>query len=186
VYNLGTVIDRIIGGYLGYVSIMQLIELLLWSHQTCDSYHKNLSIAGMFLNTTQPIVLGLLVLLFSPKKSPWIYALIVTYSIGVAYYATEYTSDLQCTTPKEKDPHLVWNWSILPSSNSWLILYILTSMGIAILGIPNLLQGIKVALFMAVTMLVSTIVYPRQDMAAMWCFFTAFVPMGYYLSRAWH
>jgi low affinity Fe/Cu permease len=186
VYNLGSATDKILGGYLGYVSLMQLIELLLWSHQTCDSYHKSVSISGMILNLTQPIVLAALVLHFSKRAGAPIYWIIGAYSLFIMYYVTEYTSDLHCTSPKENDPHLVWNWGTLPSYKAWWILYVLTSTGISILGMPILMQGIQIAAWMIITMSISILVYPRQDMGAMWCFFTAFTPLLYYLSRTWH
>lgn len=63
--QLGEPLDKIIGYFLGFVALMQLIEYLLWTHQKCDKYNKMLSITGMLLNHLQPIMLGLLVLNFN-------------------------------------------------------------------------------------------------------------------------
>ena len=48
--TLGTATDKIVGYFLGYVSLMQGIEYLLWSHQICDNYNRVVSIIGMLLN----------------------------------------------------------------------------------------------------------------------------------------
>ena len=53
---------RIVSIFLGFVSLMQLIEYFLWKHQKCDNINKNLSYLGMILNHSQPIVLGALVI----------------------------------------------------------------------------------------------------------------------------
>lgn len=186
VWSIGKIRDKIIGGYLGYVSLMQLSEYLLWNHQTCDKYHKNLSVSGMLLNVFQPVVLGILVLTLNPAivYKTLIYCIIAAYlSIVFIWYVPQYTSDIQCTTPRPNDPHLVWNWTILKNYEILWFLYILTSVAIAMLGMPTLGSGILLASGMVISMLVSIVVYPRQDMGAMWCYFAALSPIGYYILR---
>ena len=68
VYTLDGPSNKIIAMFLGFVSFMQLIEYLLWIHQICDDYNKLLSKIGMWLNQLQPIVLGLLVLIFNNSE----------------------------------------------------------------------------------------------------------------------
>ena len=63
-YQLNNITYKILGLFLGYVSLMQLIEFLLWSHQICDNYNKMISILGMILNYGQPIILAILLLTF--------------------------------------------------------------------------------------------------------------------------
>jgi hypothetical protein len=67
--SLGSVKDKILGFFLFFVSFMQGIEYLLWKHQICDNYNKFISVLGMILNHLQPIVLGLLVILFNTNLS---------------------------------------------------------------------------------------------------------------------
>jgi len=186
VWNLGTNSDKIISGYLGYVSLMQLTEYLLWNYQKCDDFHKNISISGMILNVLQPVVLGILVLVLSPRQiyKILIYIILFVYiSITFGWYVQQYTSDLQCTNPRKDDPHLVWNWTILKDYEIGWFGYIVTSMLISILGMPTLNSGIFLALGLLISMLISIIVYPRQNMGALWCFFSAFGPIGYYMLR---
>jgi nicotinamide riboside transporter PnuC len=65
--SLGTTKDKIVGYFLGFVSLMQGIEYLLWKHQKCDNYNKVISITGMILNHLQPFILGVIVLILNPK-----------------------------------------------------------------------------------------------------------------------
>jgi low affinity Fe/Cu permease len=185
-WNLGKNYDKIIGGYLAYVSLMQLSEYLLWSHQKCDSHHKNLSVSGMLLNIFQPVVLGGLVLTLNPSMvhKTLVVCIVAAYlAIGFVYYIPQYTSDLQCTTPRPDDPHLVWNWTILKNYELYWLLYIVTSMAIALLGMPTVRTGIFLAGGMLISMVISILLYPRQDMGAMWCYFAALAPIGYYIAR---
>jgi len=185
VYTLGSAFDKIIGGFLAYVSLMQGIEWILWNNQACDSFHKKVSVLGMLLNFGQPIVLGLLILLFSDRMQykKVIISIMIVYTIYGLMYCSNYIKNLQCTNPRPNDPHLVWNWTILPSYYIAWTVYICTVIIISILGMPTINQGLFFAGSTLVAMIISIIVYPRQDMGAMWCFFTAYSPFLYYFFR---
>lgn len=185
VYTLGSAFDRIFALFIGYVSLMQGIELILWNHQKCDTFHKKVSFLGMLLNASQPIVLGILTLIISNRKEYrleilGILALYYLYGIHRVY---SYEENLQCTQPRANDPHLVWNWTILDSWRTDWIVYITTGCLISILGMPTLNGGIIFAAGLLFSMITSIIVYPRQDMGAMWCFFSALSPPIYYFLR---
>jgi len=185
VYTLGTIFDKILGLYIGYVSLMQGIEFVLWSHQTCDAFHKHISFLGMILNLSQPIVFGLIILLINTKLKHRfsIIAIMLMYIIFAIHYCSKYSVGLRCTKPRANDPHLVWNWTILESYRTAWAVYIITMMLLSILGMPTIFLGVLVAFSLLFAMSLSIIIYPRQDMGAMWCFFTAFLPLIYYVLR---
>lgn len=184
-YSLGTITDKILGLLFGYVSLMQGIEFMLWSHQTCDAFHKNISFLGMLLNASQPFVFGLIILLVNTKlKYKFsIIAIMLMYSIFAIHYSRKYSDGLRCTTPRPNDPHLVWNWTILESYYTAWAVYIITMVLLSILGMPTIFVGVVVAFVLLFGMSLSIIIYPRQDMGAMWCFFTVFLPLIYYVLR---
>jgi len=186
VYTLGSASDHIIAFFIGYVSLMQGVEWILWKHQTCDSFHKKISVLGMLLNTAQPLILGVLVLLISPRSSYYKSSLIsvmILYSLYSIFFVSQYKDTLQCTNPRSDDPHLVWNWTIMPYYYvSWFI-YIFTVIIISLLGMPTLKAGILFAVTVTASMITSIFLYPRQDMGAMWCFFSVFAPPLYYIYR---
>jgi hypothetical protein len=88
--TLGKIMDMVIGLLLGYVSLMQFIEYLLWNHQKCDNYNKTISIIGMILNHAQPIVLGIILLYVSnpfPKNKYIILIIMFIYTLcAIPYY----------------------------------------------------------------------------------------------------
>jgi hypothetical protein len=185
VYTLGSEFDRIAALFIGYVSLMQGIELVLWNHQKCDTFHKKISVLGMLLNLGQPIVLGLLTLLISSRKEYRIeiIGIMILYSAYCFYLFNSYNDNLQCTQPRANDPHLVWNWTILDSWRTDWAIYIIVACLISILGMPTFNQGLLFAGALFFSMITSIIVYPRQDMGAMWCFFSALSPPIYYFLR---
>ena len=188
VYNLKnrTQFDIILALYIGYVSIMQGIEFLLWSHQKCDDYHKLISKMGMVLNSAQPLVLCIILLFISPrfmKNIHPILLIILSYSLYAFFYFKQYTGNLQCTVPRPDDPHLVWNWNIMSSYHIWWAVYISTVVLISILGMPTLMIGSMFAFFASASLGLSILLYPRQDVGALWCFFTSLTPPLYYFYR---
>jgi hypothetical protein len=136
----------------------------------------------MQLNASQPIVLGILILLLSNRKEyrAEILGILALYSLYMFNRSNSYETNLQCTTPRANDPHLVWNWTILDSWRTDWLVYITTACLIAILGMPSLNQGIIFAGGLLFSMIISIIVYPRQNMGAMWCFFSALFPPIFY------
>lgn len=183
-YRKGQVFDRIVALYFAYISFMQGIEWLLWNHQTCDDYHKQLSRLGMIINLSQPIILGIMLIYFTGKNIAAILAIMLLYFLCTLLIYFLYTPDLQCTTPRPNDPHLVWNWTLLPYHYiiSWTG-YITAIMGICLLGMPSIKTGIVSAAIYLISMLLSMIVYPREDAATMWCFISSGAPLTYYICR---
>lgn len=190
IFQLGTPLDKIVGLFGGYASLMQGIEFLLWKHQTCDQYHKNVSVLGSLLTNGQPLILGIVALIYSTRVENKAYVVLIMAALcmyGLYCYidktAFVLTPELHCTQPKANDPHLHWNWSQnYPWSRDWLV-YITSILLIAILGMPTLSQGIGVALYFLVSMTATAMVYPRQDVGALWCVFGALTPPLYYATR---
>jgi hypothetical protein len=185
VYSLGEMFDKIIALFLGFVSLMQGVEFLLWSHQTCDSYHKNIAILGSYLNMFQPIALAIIVALINNRIQYSGLLLIVTfaYSLYVWQYLAKYTSELQCTTPRKDNPHLVWNWLSLESNNTPWWIYVITLVSVALLGMPTITQAISYSVTVIISLLITSLVYERQGVGSVWCYFAALTPITYYIYR---
>ena len=185
VYGLGKPTDKILALFLGFVSLMQGIEFILWNHQTCDDFHKNVSVLGFLLNYVQPIVLGIVVLALSPRQTyrSLIIGIMFTYGlVGILMQLFNERISF-CTTPRPDDPHLVWNWLNGDYYEMHWLSYTAISISILILGMPTLNTGIFMALVYSLTMAISKIIYKRESVGSMWCFFTAFSPFIYYISK---
>lgn len=176
----GGVSERILGFFLAFVSSMQAIEAIVWSHQECDAFHKGVSILGMVLNHLQPLVLGGLAVWFGTVRSPALFwSIFWIYAISIFLYSLQYIREenLHCTTRQCGNPHLVWNWNILPYNQPIYLLFLGTMCAMAILGFPSRQMGVLFSLAAVTSYGLSTLLYDRKVVGAMWCFFTAYVPV---------
>ncbi len=178
---------KIIGLFFAYVVIMQLIEFLLWTHQYCDLYNKSVSFVGMILNYTQPIVLGLLLLYFyknMPKLNNKIIKVILAiYTISVVLYISQFMYEKHTCTVKKDNPYLLWNWLQMPYNDIINGLHILTMILLISIGLPNKMAAMIFILLGSITLLTSLKYYARPFVGAIWCVFTAFIPMIIYFYK---
>lgn len=173
---------RLLGWFLGFVSVMQLIEYLLWRHPICDDYNKTVSVIGMVLNHLQPVVLALLTGLFYKQRLPVLLALSAFYLAVIIPYSGQFTSDLRCSTRDgTTDPHLVWNWNAMKGSELVYLVFLGTFVGVALAGMPAGVGGLF-AFASVLTYGLSNLIYERKVMGSLWCFWTAFFPAGIYLA----
>ena len=187
--SLGTVSDKIVGFFMLFVSFMQGVEYLLWRHQKCDSYNKTISVIGMALNHLQPIVLGLLVVLFNPKLSQtnlhWIYSFITIYLFAIIPYSIQFLqdSDSLCTIKNKETTHLQWNWNSMKFTEIIYLIFLITICAFFLLGLPKLSYGIYASLTAIITFSTSLYFYPQKHSGALWCYYIVYLPILYYLIR---
>jgi hypothetical protein len=173
---------KLLGYFLGFVSLMQLVEYLLWKHQICDNYHKQVSLIGMILNHLQPVVLGLLTYIFYEKNPIALGLLIITYLAVIIPYSLQFTSNLQCTTkPCTTDPHLVWQWNNMKYSKVAYSIFLATFIGIGLFGMP-FNKGLLFSITAFSTYMLSSVIYDRKVIGSLWCFWTAFMPFIIYIN----
>lgn len=174
---------RLLGSFFGFVSLMQLIEFLLWSHPVCDDYNKTVSVLGMILNHLQPVVLAGLTAYFYNSNIGILGLLTMVYLIVIIPYSLQFTSNLQCTTRQcgATDPHIVWNWNTLKNSDFTYWVFLGTFAGIGLAGMP-LEKGLPFSACAVGSYLLSKHVYDRKVMGSLWCFWTAFAPAAIYLN----
>jgi hypothetical protein len=186
--SLGSITDKILGYFLGYVALMQGIEYLLWSHPKCDDYNRTISIMGMLLNNMQPVVFGLIVLLFNSKirHIKFFYFIIVLYlCVGIPYslsFININNKRAQCTIKNKVTTHLNWNWNIMNYYQLVYIIFIIAFCIISILGLPNSRHGYIFAFCILFSYISSALIY-SNNVGAIWCYYTAFAPMLYYIMR---
>lgn len=176
---------RLLGAFLGFVSLMQLVEFLLWIHPVCDAFNKSVSVAGMILNHSQPIVLALLTALFYGKSVGLLLAIAAAYTAVIIPYSRQFTADLQCSRRQcdSTDPHLVWNWNNLPYNPLVYTVFLAAFVGIALVGMPQQ-EGRLFAIAAVVSYGLSSLIYERAVVGALWCFWTAFMPAAVYFSSS--
>lgn len=186
IFFLGSTTDKIVGLFLGFVSLMQGIEYLLWRHQKCDNYNRTISILGMVLNHLQPFVLGLVVLLVNKnlKNLQLIVGLMIIYAITIIPYSYNYIKmNGSCTLKSENNEHLYWKWNNLKYSKFVYLMFLIVITCILIFGIPNQRAGIIFAIVGVVMYSTSLLVYSDGVAGALWCYYTSFLPLIYFIIR---
>ena len=186
--SLGKVMDIVIGLLLGYVSLMQLIEYLLWNHQICDNYNKIISIIGMLLNHFQPIVLGIILLYVAkplPKNKCIILIIMMIYTLCAIPYSILFLQDSNnhCTLKNNMTKHLEWKWNEENHSILFYSIFLLSVLLLFLFGMPKIIQGVSIGVVIVILYLTSAFIYDSQHIGSMWCFFGALVPIFYYILR---
>jgi hypothetical protein len=181
--SLGKPVDKILGYFFIFVSLMQGIEYLLWNHQKCDNYNRFLSILGMVLNHLQPIVLGLLILYFNKNVSTKImYIIMFLYLCAIIPYSIQFLNNknLECTIKTTKNKHLLWNWNSMFFSNIIYPIFLLTLCLLIYFGLNRYkFIAILVALISFGT---SYFFYYKEGvMGSLWCFYILFITYIYYI-----
>jgi hypothetical protein len=182
--SLGSIKDRIVGYFFGFVSLMQGIEYLLWMNQTCDIYNRIISFLGMVLNHLQPLVLGFIILLINKNtgNKRLIYLLMLAYLLVIVPYSLQFFSvekEKKCTL-KNKENHLNWNWNLLKYNRIIYLFFLFTMSALFLIGLPSLKSGRHFALGAILTYTTSGIIYTNNNVGALWCYYTAFFPLIYY------
>ena len=186
-YDLGGIDNKIVGLFFAYVSLMQIIDAVLWKHQVCDDFHKQVSYAGMILNLTQPLVLGGLIYFYNKKAQfEYIIPLLIFYLLCFGVFLQQNAKTSKCVNPRPGDPNLVWSWTVQKTKVYDWSVYIGTLLLLFILGGTNLMRGIEMAILTLVGFILTFLFYPRQSIGSIWCFFTALAPPLMYLRRTWH
>ncbi len=179
--RIGTIEYKIIGGFLGFVALMQGLEYILWRNQSCGAVNKTVSYIAMWANHLQPVVLiGLFLWIgrLDRNRQRNLWMLLAAYVAVIVPYSLQFTdtADMRCTLKGDaSNPHLLWNWNGLPSFMFIYAFFVLVVVAACVIGFLDW----KVAAFYSTlftgTFIVSRIFY-RRAVGAMWCFFAAFVP----------
>lgn len=166
---------------------MQLIEYLLWNHQTCDDYNKNISVIGLLLNHLQPIILTILIYYYNndlfKKNSKYILLFLIFYILMIYIYTIQYQSKDKCTLPNEFN-HLEWKWNLLPYNTIIYIYFLFFIMILSFLGFNSNKQRIFLVSFIFLSFLISKYIYDKKRVVgALWCFYAVFLPFLWYTLR---
>lgn len=185
--SLGGITDKIVGFFLGFVALMQGIEYLLWKHQKCDDYNRSVSLLGMLFNHLQPIVLGLVIININTElKETYknlIIIIMILYLCFIIPYSIQFIDkdEEQCTIKNEETKHLLWNWNLQNCNYIIYLIFLFTLCVLSLLGFPTLESKIMGTVTTIVTFTSSLILYPNDHVGALWCYYTAYLPIIYYI-----
>ena len=182
-FSLGTVTDKIVGLFFGFVSCMQGIELALWKNQTCNTVNKNISLLGMIFNHLQPVVLAILIVLLNKDLSESSRKIIIIstiiYSIMIAIYSIQF-KDTKCTI-KNEYKHLEWEWNSMKYRGLVYVVFLFMLVFLFYIGTPDKKSGIVLSVISLISYLISYFIYKDQKVVgSLWCLFASFTPILWY------
>ena len=189
-FSYGTPELKIIGLFFAFVSLMQFLEYLLWSHQICDTYNKIVSKIAMIVNHLQPVVLYLLVKAYG-KTNKVMDLLLVIYLIVISGYSKDYlmgdnysnsTNSSYCTI-KDSHTHLNWEWNHQTNAEIVYAIFLICLVVFG-MGIPTKLYSMVFVVIALLSYTISSFIYSKTNsVGSMWCFFSAFAPFLFILIR---
>lgn len=170
--------NKIIGYYLLFVGLMQLIDYFIWIDLKCiKGINKLAGYLGPLLNYLQPVVLLILLLYFTNNfkieslVEKIIVGITILYFITVMYiYFFKYLKTGKiCSTVNNK--HLSWSWT----NYIWKILYFPVSL-LVIYLFYHYNYSLIPAILSYVLLFISMILF-KQNIAELWCFFVIILPI---------
>jgi hypothetical protein len=174
-YSVGKPEYKIVGLFFAFVTLMQLVDYLLWKHQVCDAYNKMVSFVGMILNHLQPVVLFTLLWYFN---KPTDIRVLVVYLFFIIPYSFR---KLGCTL-KGSDSHMWWSWNTDNNELYKQIVYGVFILSLALMAYKGLgrIEGLYIVLTFAIT----NMVYNQEySVGSLWCFFVVISPLVYMLKN---
>lgn len=165
-----------------WVSLMQIIEYLIWIDLECKKQIGTNKLAGMvgpMLNYLQPLIY--FIVLGGTKFGNISFINIVYLLVFVIYYLMYLSRDRLCSKEGKKG-HLSWAWSSStpPSKNSLNInrymCYIY--LGMVLMNVVLFDDRYKFTgyIITAILLLLSNIYY-QTNVGELWCFFVVFIPL---------
>lgn len=187
VYQLPKPEDKVLGLFFAFISLMQGIDYILWTHPHCDAFNRDVSRVGMWLNHHQPIVLSSLILAFFPK-TPWksvILLLTTLYFSSVLAYGLQFHRlpiEQQCTHT-ETEPHIRYSWSTLPGAIPLYVFLLCLFVVLPLLGFQDKTIASAVVITGSLSWITTDLVYEKRYFSSLWCFYAAFLPLLYLGAR---
>tara|TARA_B100000161_G_C33554053_1_gene416855 strand:- start:546 stop:1181 length:636 start_codon:yes stop_codon:yes gene_type:complete len=154
--------------FFSFVSLMQLVEFLIWSDLDCSNgLNKFAGYIGPLLNTLQPSLLYLLHKK-SFDKSKYSKLLNYSYLIYVFFYYINYLNNSdKCS--KLVNKHISWDWS--DSNWDFYMIIIIFNSYLLFTNKYNKLVVILSAIFLLISKQ-----YFRKNIGEFWCLFVTIIP----------
>lgn len=172
-YNL------VLGLFLFYVGIMQLYDLIFWTHQVENAVNYWITKLAMITNNLQPLVLAALVVTIGKKRlsiPTWtvvcVYALVLLWAIPYSWNRITYTM----VTP-ESAPSLYWQWNYLPWSTTMYSLYMLAFLMVMWDGLEWPMNTFVILLTIVSFVLSQHYYKGKTSTGRFWCYFAAWTPL---------
>ena len=165
---------KIVGGFFGFVSLMQLYDWIFWCTTEKNNTNYFVTKLAMVTNHLQPIVLLLLIMFFKNSVTPRSRYLTYVYGICALYYTIKIWNNVDYTLPGSTG--LVWKWNSENNATSiyFLFVLVLTALSFDNLTFPLNIEMVFINLFSIGLSLSS---FKSEQVGRFWCKIAAWVPL---------
>lgn len=157
-----------------FISLMQLIEYLIWSDTSCtNGLNKLASYTGPLLNHLQPVILPILskIMLPSTKNTSLVDGVNLIYVVYVLNHYFNFIKSGNLCNKTCSNGHIIWNWS---KDFDYTIYHMMSFLN----AITYMGDSVSIAtMLVGYIMLYLSIKYYHTNPGEMWCFFAVSVPM---------
>lgn len=167
----------VLGGFFLFVGLMQLYDLIFWSHLSKNNINFISTKMAMISNNFQPVVLGLLLILTKVKLNKFTLILFVIYLITSIIYSIYSWNKISYTLiSPSSSPSLYWEWNNLPGSPYYYSFYLIITILLLYDGFTWPLNYILIGI-MSVSFIFSYYNFKKEfSTGRFWCYFTGFIP----------
>ncbi|KAG5183132.1 hypothetical protein JKP88DRAFT_273110 [Tribonema minus] len=163
--------------FYAFVLLMQLVEMLLHMSPYCGAVNAGVTVAGIWLNHLQPIVMWASVRAdpAARKPGPAVTALMRTYTWLAIIYSLSALTSVNCTLVNEVSaPFLYWAWNGCAGHEAFYLLFLLTLSSVAWACLADASFHVFIIL---TSYAVSFAVYGRtRSVGRNWCFSASLAP----------
>lgn len=168
----------VLGGYFLFVGLMQLYDLIFWSHLSKNNINFIATKMAMISNNFQPVVLGLLLIFTKDKLNKFTLILFVIYVITSVIYSIYSWNKISYTLiSPSSSPSLYWEWNNLLGRSYYYAFYLIITVLLLYDGFTWPLNYILIGI-MIISFIFSYYNYKKKlSIGRFWCYFTGFIPV---------
>lgn len=186
-YSYNTNVSKILSLFSAFVGTMQFHDYILWTNLDISDPHQKqinrlFTKIAMITNHLQPVVLGLLIILFLGKLKYTSLVILILYIIVSSIYSIYAYNKIDTTGIKEKEnlSSLNWEWNDLEDNT---IMYSLFMITLVTLFLQNFKYPLNIisALFSIISFLLSTSQQKINFVGRFWCKTASYMPILFYI-----
>lgn len=168
---------KIIALSAGFIGLMQFYDFIFWNNQSKNNINKIFTKIALASNNLQPIILALLIIIYTNKIGIFSKVMTILYTICAIIYSIYCWNKVDYTLVNNvSSPGLFWSWNNLKYSTLFYTLFIIT---LILLFIDNFSFpfNIILGLIYLLTFIMSQYYIKQKTIGRFWCYFSAFIPL---------
>lgn len=171
--------NAVLGWFFLYVGLMQLFDLIFWTHRGQNNINWRTTKVAMIVNHLQPLVLMALLWKFGSKPiASWVVIAVMVYAVVVMAYSVDCWNKISYTVVDVKSaPSLYWQWNDVRGACLVYGLYLFALVALCLDGFAWPLN-VTSASVVFLSFILSMYYYKGQtSVGRFWCYFAAYVPL---------